>query len=724
MAKPSSSGKAVANGSVKKKTSVFAEAVKRRLASSAKMQSRSTRIQTSARQIPASTSKVAISSKEKQKKRSKGFTDDNDDWLKPVKKSRKVKAAAPEEITDEEDEADRRFEESEDDEDSDDSVPNVIPANDSDDSEVDSGDGSDSGSDDEDEMALAEAVADDSDDDDMEAEAAASLGLKQPITKSTKAMKAQLLAEEDSDEDDGSDNDDDDKGDHYDSDDSSSGIMDDEVEGGDDDDERPIKSSFERKAERLIKKQAQEAKEAEEELLTNINQKASFHLPSGQEIEKETMQAPDLQLIQTRIREIITVLGDFKNLRQEGRSREEYIDQLLRDCSTYYGYSDYVIRKLFSIIPLKQWFDYMESNEVPRPVSIRVNTLKARRRELVQALINRGVNLEPIGPWSKVGLVVFDSKVPIGATPEYLAGHYMLQGASSFLPCMALAPQEGEKVLDMASAPGGKTCYLAALMRNTGMIYANDPNKARCKAIVGNLHRMGVRNTVVCNYDGRMFPKVMGGFDRVLLDAPCSGLGVIAKDQSVKTNKSEEDFKKVVVVQKQLLLCAIDSVDAHSASGGYIVYSTCSISPEENEWVVDYALRRRNVKLVSTGLDFGEEGFGKWRDFRFHPSVKMTRRYYPHLHNMDGFYVAKFKKTSNAIPKPPTGDIDEADAEIDYEALQAAARDTGVTIDRAANETKAKSSKRNGNDRSSMTNKEKNQRHIQRHRHKGKGRRK
>ena len=106
------------------------------------------------------------------------------------------------------------------------------------------------------------------------------------------------------------------------------------------------------------------------------------------------------------------------------------------------------------------------------------------------------------------------------------------------LPVMALAPQENERVLDMASAPGGKTTHVAALMRNTGLLYANDANRDRCKAVVGNLHRLGVTNTVVCTYDGRKLDKIMKGFDRVLLDAPCSGTGVIAKDPSVKTKKN------------------------------------------------------------------------------------------------------------------------------------------------------------------------------------------
>ncbi|MEE6527140.1 hypothetical protein FKM82_028268, partial [Ascaphus truei] len=187
--------------------------------------------------------------------------------------------------------------------------------------------------------------------------------------------------------------------------------------------------------------------------------------------------------------------------------------------------------------PPPQLVDFLESCEVHRPLTIRTNTLKTRRRDLAQALINRGVNLDPLGKWSKTGLVIYDSSVPIGATPEYLAGHYMLQGASSLLPVIALAPQENERVLDMCCAPGGKTSYIAQLMKNTGVIVANDMNSERLKSVVGNLHRLGVTNCVICNYDGRQIPKVLGGFHRVLLDAPCSGTGIISKDPAVKTSK-------------------------------------------------------------------------------------------------------------------------------------------------------------------------------------------
>ncbi|CAM9366670.1 unnamed protein product, partial [Hapterophycus canaliculatus] len=253
-----------------------------------------------------------------------------------------------------------------------------------------------------------------------------------------------------------------------------------------------------------------------------------------------------------------------------------------------------------------------------------------------------GVSLEPVAKWSKVGLKITESQIPIGATPEYLAGHYMLQSAASMCPVMALAPQQGERVLDMSAAPGGKSTYIAQLMRNTGVVIANDLRPQRQRATVANLHRLGVRNALVCCHDGRKIP--FKGVDRVLLDAPCSGLGVISRDQSVKIQRTTKDILRSSHLQKELLCAAVDAVSAKSATGGIIVYSTCSVSVAENEQVIEYILQKRYVKLVPTGLDFGRPGFNRFQERRFHPSMNLTRRFYPHVHNMDGFFVAKLKK--------------------------------------------------------------------------------
>lgn len=424
-------------------------------------------------------------------------------------------------------------------------------------------------------------------------------------------------------------------------------------EGESDADEKLTAANIEGLSRTLDKQQEDEAEMAQAELeeaalQTNIDGDRP-HIRSDAEDEDDGMNsasrlAPDLELLRSRITDTIRALDDFSKL-AEGRSRADYTAQLLKDICLYYGYSPYLAEKLFNLFSPREAFAFFEANETPRPIVIRTNTLRTHRRDLAQSLINRGVTLEPVGKWSKVGLQIFESQVPLGATPEYLAGHYILQAASSFLPVMALAPQENERILDMAAAPGGKTTYVAALMKNTGCIFANDSNKSRAKGLIGNIHRLGAKNTIVCNYDARQFPKVIGGFDRVLLDAPCSGTGVIAKDPSVKTNKTERDFMLLPHLQKQFLLSAIDSVDHTSKTGGYIVYSTCSVTVEENEQVVQYALSKRpNARLVETGLTFGVDGFVSYMGKKFDARMKMTRRFYPHKYNVDGFFVSKLQK--------------------------------------------------------------------------------
>lgn len=232
------------------------------------------------------------------------------------------------------------------------------------------------------------------------------------------------------------------------------------------------------------------------------------------------------------------------------------------------------------------------------------------------------------------------------------------------LPVMALAPQENERILDMCAAPGGKSSHISAIMKNTGTLFANDLNRDRINAVIGNFHRLGVVNSVVTCMNGCEYTKFLSGFDRVLLDAPCTGTGVISKDPSVKTSKSEVDIQRCYNLQRKLILSAIDCLSAKSSTGGYLVYSTCSVLPEENEWVIDYALKKRNVRLVPTGLDFGVEGFTSYREHRYHPSMKLSRRYYPHTHNMDGFFVAKLQKFSDAIP---TGNDEEENEIIEME---------------------------------------------------------
>ena len=392
---------------------------------------------------------------------------------------------------------------------------------------------------------------------------------------------------------------------------------------------------------------------------------------------KETMVMNPTS-VRERIDYALEILADFKSREDKSQSRVDIIAALSKDLSEYYGYINELSDFLLDLFSPSECVEYMDASDRPRPMVIRTNTIKSTRKDLMEALSKRGSTLEAV-EWSKVAIKVTESSVPIGATPEYLAGYYMLQSAASLNPVMALAPQPGERILDMASAPGGKTSYIAQLMKNSGTIIANDLKPQRQKATVANLHRMGVKNAIVCFYDGRKIPKIMKGFDRVLLDAPCSGLGVISRDQTVKLQRTFKDIQRIAHLQKELLCAAIDAVDPTSKTGGIVVYSTCSISSEENEQVVNYILQKRFVRLVETGLEVGKPGLTRHKERRFHPSLALTRRFYPHVHNMDGFYVAKLQKYANGVRGDAVDEEDEEEEEEeetveDAEALRIATK--------------------------------------------------
>ena len=397
------------------------------------------------------------------------------------------------------------------------------------------------------------------------------------------------------------------------------GDDDDDKSGDDEEDSDDELLEVERQAAQLDDELAQEQKDAAAEFQRTIAEEtAIYELPTSSEWEtaSEDRLVPPSEL-RAHMTSILEVLADFKVRRQPDRARSEYMEWLVKCSSELYGYIPELVEYFCTMFAPAEAMEFLSASDKPRPLVIRTNTLKARRKDLAAALMKRGVTLDPLASWSKVGLKIVESPVPIGATPEYLSGHYMLQSAASMCPVLALHPQPHDRVLDMSAAPGGKTSYIAQLMRNTGVIVANDLKAERQKATVANLHRLGVHNCVSCTHDGRSLgQRYPNRFDRILLDAPCSGLGVISRDPSVKVQRTVEDLKNCAHLQKELLLAAIDALKVYKPKhdsgnnndedgSGTMVYSTCSVAVFENEEVVNYALSKRDIKIVNTGLEFG-----------------------------------------------------------------------------------------------------------------------
>jgi NOL1/NOP2/sun family putative RNA methylase len=272
--------------------------------------------------------------------------------------------------------------------------------------------------------------------------------------------------------------------------------------------------------------------------------------------------------------------------------------------------------------------------EVKLRQAIRVNNTNAKGKNLIKRLENLGVNLEKI-PFLDQGYWVVNSTVSVGATAEYLLGLYSIQEAAAQIPASLFTQLKGKKVLDASAAPGGKTVQLADLMENTGVIVALDVNKRRISALSNHLERCHVSNTIVYLQDARQTPKLNVKFDRILVDAPCSGN--FAADRDWLKNRTMADVERNSGLQREILSKAFDCL----SSDGEIVYSTCSLEPEENELNMDWAIKHLNLKIEEVNCP-GDKGltnvFGKELD----PSVARCRRLWPF--ETQGFFVCKLAR--------------------------------------------------------------------------------
>lgn len=237
---------------------------------------------------------------------------------------------------------------------------------------------------------------------------------------------------------------------------------------------------------------------------------------------------------------------------------------------------------------------------VRRPVTLRVNPLKANREAVCAALDKAGIAYEAV-PWYEDAFILRDVREEaVQALPEYEAGHMYLQSLSSMMPPLVVAPAKNESILDMAAAPGGKTTQMAALSANTALITACEKNKIRAERLQFNLDRQGAKRVNVMCQDARQLSDLFK-FDKVLLDAPCTGSGTILIAEGEPERRMTPDWvAKTASTQKAMLKKALTLLSA----GHEMVYSTCSILREENEDVLKAVLPAMNAEVVPIEHEF------------------------------------------------------------------------------------------------------------------------
>ena len=281
----------------------------------------------------------------------------------------------------------------------------------------------------------------------------------------------------------------------------------------------------------------------------------------------------------------------------------------------------------------KEFWEYMAK---PLRFSFRVNTLKASIDDVIESLSDR-FEIEKI-PWCKEG---FFCDREVGDTIEHQIGVIFSQEASSMIPAIALNPKPNMIVLDMCASPGGKTTQIAQYMQNEGCIIANDVKYDRINILISNIQRCGVTIARVTMKDGRFFKRFRETFDRVLIDAPCSNVGMIRKNYRYLKMWSLKEVYSLSRLQKELVLAGYKSLK----HGGIMVYSTCTLDPLENEEVIDFLLSNTDAKLERIDLPVNRtEPIIEFEGKSYDDEVKKCLRIHPQDNNTEGFFIAKILK--------------------------------------------------------------------------------
>lgn len=314
---------------------------------------------------------------------------------------------------------------------------------------------------------------------------------------------------------------------------------------------------------------------------------------------------------------------------------------------------DAFLEKLRRMIPTNQWDKVLKTFAVERPATFRVNTLKTQASSLKEQLEPQGFKIENV-PWYKEAFILRKGKQKdLEKTGLYTQGEIYVQGLSSMIPPLVLAPQPGETVLDLTAAPGSKTTQLAALMKNQGSILANDNNPIRVEKLKANAALQGASIVRVLPADdgGLVWKENYEKMDRVLLDAPCSSEGRFQLETPSTYGYWKEDTnRKMAKDQRRLFKSAFLSLKP----GGSMVYSTCTFAPEENEMVLNWALETYGDAIeledIAVPLPSHTRGLAAWGDLKFNPAVVKSARVLP-TPDIEGFFVARLRKIKS-VPFP------------------------------------------------------------------------
>jgi NOL1/NOP2/sun family putative RNA methylase len=269
---------------------------------------------------------------------------------------------------------------------------------------------------------------------------------------------------------------------------------------------------------------------------------------------------------------------------------------------------------------------------------LRFNPLKIDRETF---LTLAPFTLSPV-PFCPTGFY-YDAHEQPGKHPYHAAGLYYIQEPSAMFVAEVLKPNPGEMVLDLCAAPGGKTTQLAAMMKNQGLIIANEIHPKRVKALSENIERFGITNALVTNETPEKLAQYFPGFfDKILVDAPCSGEGMFRKDEEAVQFWSQAHVEQCAIKQRHILDCAYEMLK----EGGILVYSTCTFSPEENEQTIEAFLQMYDdLELVTIEkVDGIQPGRPEWTNSNLE-EMERTARLWPHLLKGEGHFVAKIKKT-------------------------------------------------------------------------------